>query len=205
MSLAPNVTKQFLFHGRARRGVALLIVLLLITLDSAWARQNSTPEERQKIVQLSKQYEKNILAPGAKEIASQVLEWWIEVPDVTLNWCPSLLTDEMPQGQELAEAVLLEGLAAAGVFVLENPKRASDDRASWIAGLEGVVRAYQNLLELDEGHRDHFLDKLVKIQSSGRLGEYVDKHSEECSELDSPDKRERASTRSIAPRTLRAV
>ena len=185
----------------ARRCAALVAVILALTSHTGWAReQKSTPDERQKIVKMSKQYEKNILAPGAKNIASEILEWWIEVPDVTLNWCPSLLTDEMPQGQDLAGAVLLQGLAAAGVFVLEHPQQASDDRASWIAGLEGVVRAYQNLLDLDPGHRDDFLDKLVEIRSSGRLGEYVDAHSEECSEPVSPDKkRETASTRSNVP------
>ena len=177
----------------SRKNCAALVIVVLVVvmaLDAAWAEpRKSTPKERQRIVNLSKQYEKNILAPEAKKLASEVFEWWVEVPDVTLNWCSDLLTDEMPQDHDLAGAVLLQGLVAAGVFVLEHPKQASDDRATWIAGLEGVVRAYQNLLELDRGHRDAFLDKLVEIESAGKLGEYVDTHSDECYEPVSPDRK----------------
>lgn len=177
--------------SRTNHAALVTVVLVVVmTLASAWAEpRKSTPKERQRIVDLSKQYEKNILAPEAKKLASEVFDWWVEVPDVTLNWCSELLTDEMPQDQDLAGAVRLQGLVAGGVFVLEHPQQASDDRAIWIAGLEGVVRAYQNLLELDQGHRDDFLDKLVEIGSAGKLGEYVDTHSEECREPVSPDRK----------------
>ena len=170
--------------------VAVAVVVLVLMCNAVWAKpKKSTPKERQRIVKLSKQYEENILAPEAGKLANEVMEWWIEVPDLTLSWCPELLTDERPQDQALAEAVLLQGLAAAGVFVIEHPQQESDVRASWIAGLEGVVRAYRNLLELDSGHRDHFLDRLVEIESAGKLDHYVDTHSEACSSEISPDRK----------------
>jgi hypothetical protein len=170
---------------------AVVAIIFALTCGGSWAarQHKSTPKERQKIVNMSKRYEENILAPEAGKLASDIMDWWVEVPDLTLNWCPELLTDERPEDGALAEAVLLQGLAAAGVFVIEHPQQESDVRASWIAGLEGVVRAYRNLLELDPAHRDDFLDRLVKIESSGKLGKYVDTHSEDCSSEVSPERK----------------
>ena len=176
---------------RRTHRAALAVLILVLLFHAAWAKpsKKSTPKERQRIVKLSKQYEENILAPEAGKLANEVMEWWIEVPDLTLSWCPELLTDERPQDQELAEAILLQGLAAAGVFVIEHPQQESDVRASWIAGLEGVVRAYRNLLELDAGHRDRFLDRLAEMESAGKLDQYVDNHSDACSPEVSPDRK----------------
>ena len=175
---------------RAHR-TAVAVVIFVLMFNAAWAarQHKSTPKERQKIVNMSTQYDANILAPEAGKLASEIMDWWVEVPDLTLNWCPELLTDERPEDGALAEAVLLQGLAAAGVFVIEHPQQEADVRASWIAGLEGVVRAYRNLLELDSAHRDDFLDRLVKIESSGKLGKYVDTHSEGCSSEISPERK----------------
>lgn len=160
--------------------LAAVAVSILAFGAARTAERKSTPEERARIVGLSKQYESDILAPGAKKLATEIVGWWTEVPDLGVNWCASLLTDEGPASKDLAGAVTVQALAAAGVFVIENPERASDVRATWIAGLEGVVRAYQRLLSRDAAQKDAFLDRLSTFQSSGKLGEYVDSHSKNC-------------------------
>ncbi len=144
------------------------------------AEKESTPEERARIVDLSKKYEYDILAPGAKKLATEIVKWWTDVPDLGVNWCANLLADEGVGNKDLAGAVTVQAIAAAGVFVIENAGRASDAQATWVAGLEGVVRAYRNVISRDETRRDPFLDKLSTLQSAGKLGEYVDAHSKTC-------------------------
>jgi len=154
--------------------------MLLAGAPVAAASGVSSPEERKRIVELSKAYESDVLAPDAKERATEIVKWWTDAPDLTVNWCASLLSGEKPASKDLAGAMVVEGIASAGVFVIENPVRASDSRATWIAGLEGIVRAYKQVLAKHEGSKDAFLDKLSDLQAAGKLGEYVDAHSAGC-------------------------
>src|SRR5262245_56210654 len=160
--------------------IASLSALLTITSVKSNEQAASSPEERARIVQLSKQYESDILGPNAKAIGTEIVEWWTKVPDLSVDWCANLFTDEHPKAKDLAGAVTIEALAAAGVFVIENKEKASDSRAVWIAGLEGVVRAYRQLVARDAERKDRFLEKLSELQAKGKLGQYVDAHSSSC-------------------------
>ena len=164
-----------------RRSWAILVVALaLASSQAAAAGKSSTPKERLKIVELSKQYEADILGPKSKDLATVLVKWWTDVPDLSVNWCANLLVDERPSSKELASSVTVQALLAAGVYVMEHADKPMTNRTVWLAGMEGVVRAYQNLLGRDPSLKDPFLDKLSDLQHAGTLGEYVDAHSTSC-------------------------
>jgi hypothetical protein len=145
----------------------------------AAAKKTSTPEQRAKVVELSKQYEADVLGPKSKDLATVLVKWWTDVPDLTVNWCANLLVDERPS-EEYAGAMTVQSLVAAGVYVIEHADQGPTNRDVWLAGMQGVVRAYQNVLARDPAKKDDFLEKLSELQRTGKLGEYVDAHSSTC-------------------------
>ena len=159
---------------------SLLIAVSLAMSSAAAATESSTPKQRAQIVEFSKQYEADILGSKAKDLATVLVKWWTEVPDLNVDWCANLLVDERPASKELAGAVTVQALLAAGVYVIEHSDQAVTKRSIWLAGMEGVVRAHHNLRARDPEMKDPFLDKLSELQQAGTLGEYVDAHSGSC-------------------------
>ena len=145
-----------------------------VTVAASATPEASTAEERARIVALSRAFERDVLGPDAGRLATEIQGWWIEVPDLTVTWVRDLLPAEEIGSQVVARALAVQALAAAGVFVIEHPDRASDRRASWVAGLEGVVRAYQRILVKHRELRDPFLDRLADRCAAGTLVEYID-------------------------------
>jgi hypothetical protein len=54
-------------------------------------RGPSTSEERTKAVQFARDLEADPLGPNAKEERSWITVWLIQIPDITVKFCTSLL------------------------------------------------------------------------------------------------------------------
>ena len=164
------------------RILVILIVLacagLAPTVSAAGGR--TTLAERNRIIALSKQYEHNMLAPGAAEVGAEIMAWWEDVDDYTVTWCTALLREDRIGSKALARACTVQALAAAGVYVLEHEGKVADRRDSWVAGLEGVVRAYRRISTKDAQHRDPYLEKLMELHNAGNLPAYVEKEGANC-------------------------
>ena len=163
-----------------RAALATFAVVLAASAALAEEPRKTSPEEREQIVELSKAYLRDVMAPESKSLALNVVEWWSGVSDLRVPWCKELLPDEARLSQDLRFKLNVAVVAASGIFVVQNPERATDARAAYVEGLEGVVRAYQQVLSKDAGARNEFMDRVCALQAAGKLGEYVDTHTAGC-------------------------
>jgi hypothetical protein len=67
----------------------------------------------------------------------------------------------------LSRTVILLGLPMA--FMIEQPERASDVQAGFLAGILGALKAYAKVCELEPASRSPFLDHMLDLQKSGEL------------------------------------
>lgn len=164
------------------RRLILTTALVLVTavLLPSLAEKPSTPKQRARAVEIAKQLEAAPLGSKADKLRAEVLEWWIKVPDVNLNWCAPLLQDFEPEDEEYGRAIVLQGTIAAGAFVIEHPDKAGDPRAVSFAGVEGAIRAYKSLIASERARRHPFMDRLVGLAASDRLAEYIEPHLKDC-------------------------
>ncbi len=133
----------------------------------------STPEERAKVVEIARSLEADPLGDQAKDQREWLVRWLIEVPDIHVKACSSLLGPVMDSKKNYSSELFAQTLASAAAFVITNPEKANDDVAVYTAAVEGSLRAYESILKVKPKAKWPFLDDLLEKRSKGELGEYV--------------------------------
>jgi hypothetical protein len=154
------------------------------TRDQAPAptRGPSTPEERAKALKFAKDLEQNPLGESAREERGWLLEWIDKVPDITVPICSTLLPATLSQTQRrFAHEITYQMVIASAVYIIEHPNNTDED-APYIAGVEGALRTYENILKVRPQARWPVLDDLIEKRNKGELDKYVRQQADkECS------------------------
>jgi hypothetical membrane protein len=164
--------------------VAGAFLFCALQVQHAEARGPSTPEERAKVIELTRSLEQDPLNENAEANRLWLRQWIADVPDIRFTVCNDLLghalTDNYPYSREVNLQVLLSGAA----FTLEHQDKARDDIAVYNAGVEGALRVYEVLLRSKPDAKLAFLDDLLAKQNQGQLVDYVAKEAKErCKRL----------------------
>jgi hypothetical protein len=156
--------------------VATWCVLALTSITSpafAMGRGPSTPEERTRVVQLTKSSEANLMHGLSDQDLSWFLKFIQEVPDLAFNagpvgaWCVTSVKTR------LAPLVVFHFMLAAVAFQIEHPDKAQDSEAVDLAALNSFLLAYQNLVKASPEFRAEKVDKVVAKRDMGTLPEFV--------------------------------
>jgi hypothetical protein len=154
------------------RFAAIFLFLCLSLTKSTFAQSPSTPEERTRLVSLAHQHEANPLDPGLKNERAWAIKWLIQVPDIQVGMCPSILGDY--HKYKYSTEITIQIMLSSAAFVIENPDKAKDSAAQYVAGAEGALKAYSALLQQDPKAKSKVLDEMQEKQSQGRLKDSVE-------------------------------
>ncbi|MFB3814531.1 MAG: hypothetical protein ACE14L_10505 [Terriglobales bacterium] len=172
----------------------LLVAVLVVSAMVAWAQgatrtEPSTPEERQKALQYTKDLERQPLGPEAERERAWLTKWIIEIPDITVPVCDEvlkpLLVGEVSQYRYSKELVA-QALAGSAAYLIQHPPRSSepdqqDDFGINKAGLESALNAYQSIVRSGaKGGKWAPLEELVKKRNTGELDAYVRQATLKC-------------------------
>ncbi len=157
-----------------RRAFTTLVICLLLFPASAWPgkRGQSSPEDRAKVVKLTRQLEADPLGDGAPEARQWLIPWLEKVKDITVTVCDLLGPipgDDLPYSAEILTQMIFSNAA----FQIEHPDKVDDKVAVQTAGVEGALRAYEAILKAKPDTHIAFLDDLVQKRDAGQLGEYM--------------------------------
>jgi hypothetical protein len=160
------------------RKISLFVFALAFVgcASSAYAQNKrgpSTPEERKRAVEMATFVEKNPLAKEAKDQRAALLYFLAEAPDITIKLCTNVLGESKRLKGDY-EAELVGQLAfSQAKFVIENPDKAQDDAAVYLAGVEGVLRTWQAIKATKPKAKFALMEELLQKQHAGTLAEYV--------------------------------
>ena len=164
---------------------ALALVLALAAVPAAaLARGPSTPAERKRAVETTRQLEKDPLANGAMAARKWLLTWIEAIPDITVRTCSGPL-DALAQdrGDERYGRILFAQTSFGIVsWLIEHPKTKNDWVGEQVAGLESALRAYRSVLRREPQARWEELDLLLEAKRQGKLAEVVEQTMETCGE-----------------------
>jgi hypothetical protein len=157
------------------RGLVVAGVFLVCALQGhhAEARGPSTPEERAKVVELTRALEWHPFGENAPATRQWLREWIIEVPDIRFKVCPDLLGHALGDNYPYLREVNLQTIFSGAAFTIEHPDKARDDISVYSAGVEGALRVYEVLLKSKPDAKLAFLDDLVARREHGELVDYV--------------------------------
>jgi hypothetical protein len=172
---------------RKRFTPILIVVLVAVTSLSAQQKRGpSTPEERAKAVQFARELENNPLGPQAKSEREWLLRWVMEVPDITVAFCPQILGTELSDKQPYGTEIRTQLMFSQAAFLIENPDKSKDDLAIQTAGLNGSLKVYERILKDHPNARSKTLDELIARRDNGTLQSYLQQAMEQCKKRTSP-------------------
>jgi hypothetical protein len=174
---------------------AILVIFLgLVTLSPARAQQRpkrgpSTAEERTRAVKIARELEADPLAKSAKESRDWVIQWIVDIPDITVTECSEFFGKVSNPNRAHAKEIIFQMDISSAAFMIEHPDKVKDDQAVATAGLLGSLKAYQSILKTEPEARWPYLDKIVQMRDQGKLEEYVSDTRRKCAqdEQEEPD------------------
>jgi len=143
-------------------------------------RGPSTPEERQRVVAITRKLEATPLDETLYKERDWAGIWLLNAPDIRIKSCTSLLVDlRRPRYQYLTELWSQVRLAGA-VFHIEHPDQTDDHLGESLAGMQSALKAYSSIVKTNPTARSKALDDLVEQQSKGTLPAWVQERISRC-------------------------
>jgi hypothetical protein len=162
-----------------KRSLTIALAFVFTTAlaaSSTFARQKrgpSTPEERKRAVEIATLLENDPLNKDAKKLSGELLRFLIEVPDVNVTICTNVLGDYSKIKGDYAPTITAALTFSEAKFVIEHPDQAKDDYQVYLAGVEGVLKTYQNIKKAKPKVEMKPLEELLAKQQAGQLGDFV--------------------------------
>jgi hypothetical protein len=171
-----------------RKAVPLLLILLSLSIFSAYAAQNepkrapSTAEERTRFVTLTHKLEQNPLDKSLYDEKVWAKQWLEDIPDVNVTICAPVLfgLDFIKEQNKYTPQLSYQATFAEAVFIIEHPDKKSDTTAQYVAGVESALKAYTAILKNEPSAKSKALDDLLEKQKQGKLLDFVRDASKEC-------------------------
>ena len=164
---------------RSLVALACLLAALASGASSAATRGPSTPEERDKAVQLAALLETKPWSDEAPAARQWLHDFLDATPDLTVKQCLSLFgTPEERAGipPELLDQQMYSGAA----FGFQHPGEAPGSTPTFVAGLQGALAAYSAWRTHGGIEPQPRLDALVELQKKGELELYVRARGRNC-------------------------
>jgi len=124
--------------------------------------------------------ETNPLAKEAKPYRAKLLVFLAEVPDISIKLCLKVLGDSKQTKGDYETDLVGHLMFSQAKFIIENPDKANDDAAVYLAGVEGVLRLWQALKTAKPKAKFPFMDELLEKQQAGTLAEHVQAGMKGC-------------------------
>jgi len=135
-------------------------------------RGPSTPEERQQALDYTKDFLANPLGPNAGHEREWVTRWAIEVPDVHMALC--ILLEKQPKGtKQDADLIFAAIILSQTAFAIQHPDAKPDSHEAFLAGIQGALQVYEELLAAKPKDRQPYLDDLLQRRAAGTLPQWV--------------------------------
>ena len=164
--------------------IVLVTLLFSLSIPQGRAQQQrgpSTPEERSRAVQVAKALRTDPLADSNTKDREWLIKWLIEVPDISIKLCGGLLGDLGDSKKSPNPGALLATMMASeAAYVIENPDKAKDKDAVYMAGMEGALDAYQAIRAKDPSFKAKRLDEFDQKRTDGKLAEAVASATKKC-------------------------
>ena len=160
--------------------IVAFVFLGCISSTYAQKRGPSTPEERKQAVEMATFLETNPLAKEAKDYRTKLFMFLAEVPDISIKLCLNVIGKSKQFKGDYDSELTSQLMYSQAKFIIENPAKAQDDAAVYLAAVEGVLRTWQAIKAAKPKAKFPLLDELLAKQQAGTLSEHVQAGMQGC-------------------------
>src|SRR5688572_6703464 len=139
------------------------LAVMSVSVDA----QETSAATKTRMIELIGTLESDPFIKGGKKLRGEVMSWLAEAPDVAVQLCPAVLGDIEEIESDEGETLVVQLIFSEAKFILQNPDKATDQRAINVGGVEGVLRTYAAMRAAKPKLAIPEFDRLVKLQASG--------------------------------------
>lgn len=166
-----------------RSCISALLVCALFYPGKALPQERgpSTPEERARALEITRQLEQDPLNRALHKDREWLLRWLIEIPDIQVSVCASGLGQFFKSKYKYSPKIMGQLTFASAAFIIENPAKAKDEAATCLAGVRGALAAYKAILKSHPKEKSASLDELAAMtpeQLQARINEVTKKQKQ---------------------------
>lgn len=167
-------------HLAVSVSIVVLACVCSSPLATAAGQDPSSPEARAKARELTAQLETQPLGRSAKKARKWLMTWLIAVPDISVSVCSAVVGPLIGDKADYAGELMTQSMFAAAVFVIDHPDQASNEPAKQLAGVKGMLRAYEAVLKEKPKAHIPYLDELFAKRQAGTLEAWVRAQAKTC-------------------------
>jgi hypothetical protein len=150
-------------------------------------RGPSTAEERARAVKIARALENDPLAKDAKENRDWVIQWIVDIPDITVTVCDEYFGTLTKPVRGHTREIVNQMVISSAAYMIEHPDKVKDEQAIATAGLLGSLKTYQAILKQEPDARWPYIDKIVQMRDQGKLDDFVSDMRRKCAQEEEPD------------------
>ena len=140
-----------------------------------------TAGDKAKVVKLTHALEADPLAKNARESRRWLVDKLTQTNDPNVIVCPALFGDLLNDKDFKYQSELIaQPIFGQGAYLIEHTGAKDDDLATFVAGLDSLLRSYQSYVAKDEKLKRAYLDALVAARDKNELAAWVEEHLKEC-------------------------
>ena len=157
------------------RKFTIIFALFIIALSASITfGQTAKSSDKETLIKATQILEAQPLQDKAKDFRGWAMRYIIETDDVSILVCSQMLSSIMDKKNKYDDELLAQYTMGMAAFKLTNPNNAKDDNSAQLAGMESMLRAYENILKEKPKAKFQALDDLISKRDKGELKNFVE-------------------------------
>lgn len=157
-----------------KKHTIILAFFILGILTQTALAQNTSTIDKPTFIKAAKILEQDPFIKDAKKYREALTFYLIETKDVSLVLCTSEATKAaFDKKYKFSNELFSQNMYGMAVFKLENPDKATDEKATQLAGVESMLRAYEVMVKQNPKAKFAAVDSLLDKRTNGSLAKFV--------------------------------
>ncbi len=152
----------------------VISALFLIGVTAQFNFAQDKPSDKETLIKAAQILEAQPFNEKAKDFRTWAMRYVIETDDVSITICSQMFSAIMEKKNKNADELLAQYSMAMAAFKLANPAKANDENSAQLAGMESMLKAYENMVREKPKTKFQALDDLVARRDKGELKKLVD-------------------------------
>ncbi len=154
--------------------LTIIFTLFLIGLTVQISFAQNKPGDKETLIKATQILEAQPFQEKAKDFRNWAMRYIIETDDVSITVCSQMLTSIMDKKNKYADELLAQYSMGMAAFKLANPAKAKDENSAQLAGMESMLKAYENMVKEKPKAKFQALDDLTAKRDKGELKKFVE-------------------------------
>jgi len=153
--------------------IILTLIFIAVGAQTGFGQTNQT-SNKELLIKATQLLEAQPFVEKAKDFRGWAMRYIIETDDVSVTICTGTLTSIMDKKNKYSDELLAQYTMGMAAFKLSSPDKAKDQNAAQLAGMESMLKAYENIIKEKPKAKFQAIDDLVAKRDKGELKKFVE-------------------------------